>query len=270
VQFVGNKLFIGAPFNVEPWGSGTVYCRTFLGSSWTQAVHVYPEIGMEGFGVALAWSGGLLAVGAYATPTGGVQSAGAAAVYGTFGADCDQDFLCDFCDIQAGAPDVNVNGVLDSCEIVQMCLCNAPLGPCGNHSATGGCLNSNGTGAVMSWLGSTSASADDLTLVTSAMPPGKSSIMFMSASFLPAPALFFDGRRCLASPTLRWGLSSSGALGVVGYGPGLSAQSLVRFGPSGHLAPGSTWGFQTWYRDPTGPCGLLTNSSSGVKVTFTP
>jgi hypothetical protein len=56
----------------------------------------------------------------------------------------------------------------------------------------------------------------------------------------------------------------------VSYGPGLSSQSLVRFGPSGHLAPGTTWAFQTWFRDPAGPCGHLTNLSSAVRATFTP
>ncbi len=270
VRFVGNKLFIGAPFNAESSGSGTVYCRTFLGSSWTVADRVHPGAGIDAFGVALDWAGGLLAVGAYATPTGGVSGAGATVAVGTLGFDCNQNFKCDFCDIQAGAPDGNVNGVIDACEIIQFCFCPAPLGPCGNNSPTGGCLNSNGTSATMTWVGSNSVSADNLVLVTAGMPPGKSAIMFMGANPTSSPVAMGDGRRCVSPPTLRWPLSTSSVFGVAAYGPGLSTQSLQRFGPNGHLAPGSTWRFQSWYRDPTGPCGQLTNLSSGIKVTFTP
>ena len=57
---------------------------------------------------------------------------------------------------------------------------------------------------------------------------------------------------------------NSGAGGQITYGPGLVNYSVNNFPPVNWFVPGSTFGFQTWYRDPSGPCGQLTNISSAV------
>ena len=54
------------------------------------------------------------------------------------------------------------------------------------------------------------------------------------------------------------------------YGPGLSAYSIGFFPAFNWILAGSTFHFQTWYRDPTGPCGLNTNLSSAIKAVFVP
>jgi hypothetical protein len=278
VELADDALFVGAPFRDTTANIGAGVVHVFragagpLGLNWSEPTRVSSPDAThnQAFGHTLAYDAGLLICTAYGDDVAGQVDSGSAYAFGILGSDCNQNARCDFCDIQSGAPDTNTNGVVDTCEIVQFCFCTAPLGPCGNHSSSGGCLNSNGTGAAMTWACSTSAGADNLALLTSGMPAGKSSIMFMSTNFSPAPTPFFDGRKCLASPTLRWPLTMSNAFGSVSYGPNLSSQSLVRFGPSGHLAAGTTWGFQTWFRDPTGPCGDLTNLSSAVRATFTP
>ena len=38
--------------------------------------------------------------------------------------------------------------------------------------------------------------------------------------------------------------------------------------PSGAILPGSTWHFQTWYRDIAGPCGAFSNLSNALSVTW--
>ena len=83
---------------------------------------------------------------------------------------------------------------------------------------------------------------------------------------------FGDGRLCVGS----------GATGVFRLlppkpsGPGgvMTWSGLVAMTqsnpPVGQIAPGQTWYFQAWYRDPSGPCGSGFNLSNGLQVTFTP
>ncbi|MCC7012170.1 MAG: hypothetical protein IT454_06405 [Planctomycetes bacterium] len=142
--------------------------------------------------------------------------------------------------------------------------------PCGNDGQVGlGCDNSTGEGAVLVATGSASASADDLLLQTLSLPRNQSCLTFASASFT-AGAPFFDGRRCLAGPISRFTVKNSGSSGVVSHGPGLSSYSMAHFYGANQFLAGRTLGFQTWYRDPSGPCARLTNVSSGRSVTFTP
>jgi hypothetical protein len=117
--------------------------------------------------------------------------------------------------------------------------------------------------------GSTSVFGDDLVLTTVGLPAFVDTLSFMSAN-LSLPTPFFDGRKCLVGPLMRLGIQSSGASGSVTNGPGLSAHSIAHFAPSNWIQSGSTFAFQTWYRDPAGPCGKFSNLSSAVKVTFTP
>lgn len=42
------------------------------------------------------------------------------------------------------------------------------------------------------------------------------------------------------------------------------------FDAAGHLLPGTTWGFQGWYRGPPGPCWQGLDLSNGLLVTFAP
>jgi hypothetical protein len=85
---------------------------------------------------------------------------------------------------------------------------------------------------------------------------------------------FGDGLRCVgaggAGIFRYFPVQSSGPIGVLALGPGIVAHSQARFPAAGRIDPGDTWNFQTWFRDPTGPCGFAFNLSNAVAVTFSP
>jgi hypothetical protein len=117
--------------------------------------------------------------------------------------------------------------------------------------------------------GSVSLALDDLVLTTTQVPTSVSGQFFMGGDPKP-PTPFYDGLRCVQSPTFRYALGNSGGGASFTLGPGIAATAAARFGPAGTPQAFENWYFQTWYRDPTGPCGQLSNLSSVVKVTFVP
>lgn len=134
--------------------------------------------------------------------------------------------------------------------------------PCGNDDPLAGCANSTGSGAHLEVAaGSASIAADDLDLAASGVPTNVNGIVFMGSTQQSTP--FGDGIRCAGAPTVRFGIGDSGAGGMLGVtGPvGLKPASIT---------PGSTWIFQTWYRNPIGPCGNGTNLSNAVLMNFVP
>jgi hypothetical protein len=144
-------------------------------------------------------------------------------------------------------------------------------GPCNNHDDFGGCLNSTSHGGVLSAAGSASVAADELRFEARWLPANKLGIFFMGGA---TTNLFFaDGQLCVASGGMGiWRFNppqSSGAEGVLNLGPGVAGLSQL-LPPGGHVFPGQTWHFQAWFRDPTGPCGLGSNMTNAVRVTFEP
>jgi hypothetical protein len=91
--------------------------------------------------------------------------------------------------------------------------------------------------------------------------------MFMGSNAVSLP--FFDGHRCVGGPTVRWPVKNSGPGATMIYGPGLAAHAAANFSPTFQLMPGSTWRFQGWYRNNSGPCGTGANSSNSGTVVFT-
>jgi hypothetical protein len=94
--------------------------------------------------------------------------------------------------------------------------------------------------------------------------------MFMGGTQVMVP--FGDGVRSVGSGAggmYRFAIQQADILGMISRGPGLVALSQ-QFPPAGHIAPGQTWNFELWYRDPQGPCGGLTNFSNSVQVAFFP
>lgn len=156
------------------------------------------------------------------------------------------------------------------CDIELYCFCDAG-GGCANANPSGGCANSTGSGASLSHsVGSTSVAADDLVLGAAQLPPSILGIFFMGGAQANLP--FFDGRLCIApgnTGIFRYPLQPSGTTGSMALGPGIVTHSQT-FPSAGKIQPGSTWHFQTWYRDPTGPCGTGSNLTNGLKADFTP
>ncbi|MGK0482222.1 MAG: hypothetical protein ACJAQ3_002201, partial [Planctomycetota bacterium] len=188
--------------------------------------------------------------------------------------DCDGNGVEDALDIAFGAtPDLNQNGVPDSCEPpisigTPFCFCPLPDSPCGNFSNTTGCLNVAGSGAVISATGSTSVGLDNLVLTTSGMVPGTFAITFMGPGMI-SPAAIGNGLLCLSGPLYRFTPYSTGS-GTGSVGGGLAAYTVTSNPAAGHIVSGSSWNFQTFYRDIGGPCGAFFNLSSALAVTFTP
>jgi hypothetical protein len=156
-----------------------------------------------------------------------------------------------------------------TCDVETYCTCGT--GVCGNADPGAGCANSTGGGArLFQGSGTTSVAADDLVLATDGLPPNRLTLTFMGGHAANLP--FSDGRLCVSggeAGVFRYPPLSSGPFGSTQLGPGIVAGSQA-FPPDGHVEPGSTWHFQTWYRDPSGPCGSGTNLSNAARVTFRP
>jgi hypothetical protein len=154
-------------------------------------------------------------------------------------------------------------------EVTSYCTCSF-LGASGNHVSYGGCRNSTGQAAELRACGSGSAMQDDLRLECVSLPLNVPGIVVMGprADALP----YGDGILCVGpgdKGLFRFAGGNSGTQGVLTLGPGIVAYSLANFPVSGHIQPGDTWFFQTWYRDPSGPCGRGFNLSNGLQVDFT-
>jgi hypothetical protein len=188
--------------------------------------------------------------------------------------DCDGDGIEDAVAIALGiTADSNMNGIPDPCEGcpsvgIPFCFCPIAMSPCGNADPTAGCQNATGTGALLEGCGSTSVFADDLNLTTSGMNPGSFALTFMGQSLI-FPAAIGNGILCLAGPLYRFPPFPTGA-GTGSIGPGLVAYTIVSNPIAGQITAGSSWNFQTYYRDIGGPCGTPFNLSSALAVTFTP
>ena len=187
--------------------------------------------------------------------------------------DCNSNGIDDAVDIAIGNSwDINLNGIPDECELLTtgFCYCNsAAPAPCGNFYAPGGCDNSTGVGAILTASGTTSVANDNLVLNTVQMPLNRTGLMFMSLNTI-APVPFFDGLRCLSPQMFRLQVKNSGPTGSWNYGPGLVAWTVGNLAPPGWINIGQTWNFQSWFRDPIGPCGFQSNTSNAMQATFTP
>ncbi len=139
--------------------------------------------------------------------------------------------------------------------------------PCGNDDPSAGCANATGQGTYLAGVGTLSVAAGDFVLGATQAPANADCLLFMGDGAL-APAPFGNGLRCVGGNTWRWSLSNTGFSGTSIYSDltGLSQSNPVGF----QLAPGTTWHFQLWYRDPSGPCGSSFNLSNAVTATFGP
>lgn len=184
--------------------------------------------------------------------------------------DCNDNQIEDAVDIATGSSnDFNLNGIPDECEalVSPYCFC-ANVAPCGNLDPLAGCRNSTGNGARATWQGTTSVSQDDLVLRAVSVPTNVFGLVFMGSQ-QTAPTFLFDGLLCTGGTTFRFPLKSSGNAGQIVEGPGIVAHSAT-FGLAGTIQAGDTWNFQTWFRDPIGPCLLTANLSNALAVTFVP
>jgi len=141
--------------------------------------------------------------------------------------------------------------------------------PCGNFgTCRRGCENSGGTGgAKLRFSGA--LFPDSAVLTCDGTLPTALSIVLQGSSLLPGPTVFGDGARCVGGSLKR--LYVKNAVGGVVTAPAagdnsISAQSALL---GDVIAPGSTRGYQVYYRDPNltfcaAPPGNSWNVSNGV------
>ncbi|HVS17097.1 MAG TPA: hypothetical protein VMT18_00760, partial [Planctomycetota bacterium] len=140
------------------------------------------------------------------------------------------------------------------------------LGMVSGCSASVYCLgapNSVGNGASLGASGGASVGLGDFTLEAGGAPPGKLGIFVFGAQQAQTP--FGDGQLCIGGTLLR--LLPPSVVSAAG-----TASHALDFdsAPASQIAPGSTWNFQYWYRDPLGPLGNGFNLSDALSVSFCP
>ena len=123
-------------------------------------------------------------------------------------------------------------------------------------------LNSNGTQAIIHASGSLSELANDFHLMVSGGVPGQFGLFFYGSN--QTQSAFGDGFRCVANVAAR-----VFPPGIMGATDGLTA-ARVNFDGHPLIESGTTWNFQFWYRDPSGPGGNGFNLSDAIEVSFAP
>lgn len=158
---------------------------------------------------------------------------------------------------EPGAPDVLTPIVEGPCHVL----------PCLFELYCQSAPNSYSGGAQIWAYGSTSFTANDLTLITTAAVPHQFGIYYYGTEKTEIP--FGDGFRCVAGQI--WRINPPIMANVLGdvmlhvdYG-----QPPFDSGP-GAIDPGDTFTWQMWYRDPMGPGGSGFNLSNAVRITFCP
>ncbi|MCE9596111.1 MAG: PQQ-like beta-propeller repeat protein [Planctomycetes bacterium] len=142
--------------------------------------------------------------------------------------------------------------------------------PCGNDDAVGGCTNSSGFGSRLTGSGTASIGADDLRITAFSLPANKNGRFYMGGIQNQIP--FGAGQLCTGAsgyPLFRFPLSKASASGSFELA-NVASYANTQFPASGHIAAGSTWNFQGWFRDPAGPCGAAFNTTNAYSVTFLP
>ena len=139
----------------------------------------------------------------------------------------------------------------------------ATLDPCGQ--GTSYCPltpNSVGVGATIAMSGSTSVAANDLVLAAQGCPVNQYGIFFYGPAAGQVP--FGDGNRCVSGQMFRLPVIQSDGAGLASHAVDLTAPPQ----PAGQITVATTWYFQFWYRDPSGPGGNAFNLSDALELVF--
>jgi hypothetical protein len=184
--------------------------------------------------------------------------------------DCNGNTIGDVCDIaSAFSIDANGDNIPDECQQgagTPFCFGDGSGTPCpcaNNDGAGAGCANSTGNGSLLYNVGGASVGADDTMLYANRMAANKFGLVYMGTQNVSG-LTFGDGLRCVKGFTKRFPIQNSGATGSYSL-IGAAGQS------SGLITAGTTWYFQSWYRDNThGSCTSQFNLSNGLEVNFVP
>ncbi|HVS18395.1 MAG TPA: hypothetical protein VMT18_07340 [Planctomycetota bacterium] len=148
-------------------------------------------------------------------------------------------------------------------------FCSGSVCPCANNDADHSCATSKGWGTGAVFQGSTSVSADDLSITVYDLPPNVLARFYMGPGNISVP--FGDGKICVGNggySSFRFPVVSTGPDGVLKLGPGVVDYANTTFEPD-LISAGELWNFQGWFRDPAGPCGAKVNTTQAFAVSFT-
>jgi hypothetical protein len=277
VALEGDRLVVGAPRETGRTAkSGAVHVFEHDGSGWVEVARLIAPDGepWDQFGVELALDGDRLAVGAYFDDVGSKDS-GAVYVFDRgpngwgltlkqsphdpsenqfFGAALDlagsQLLVGAIGDDDSGTS----GGAAYAYELDDSVVTYCQTAP-----------NSVGDGARISSAGSVSLSQNDFHLAAEGLPPGKLGKFFYGPSSLQLP--FGNGTLCVGGTVFRLDPVLATTLGN-GF-DWLDFTELPASSGAGQIAPGSTWNFQYWYRDPDAG-GANLNLTNALRVTFCP
>jgi len=133
-----------------------------------------------------------------------------------------------------------------------------------------GAPTSTTSGAVMSQSGSLSVGDNSTTIGVTNAPASKPGLFYYGGSQIQAP--FGDGFRCVGTGgagTFRlYPILQTDGSGAVSRA--LDFTQAPSNAGAGQITGSSTWNFQFWFRDPTGPGGNGFNLSDGLSLTFCP
>ncbi|MAE29071.1 MAG: hypothetical protein CMJ87_08865 [Planctomycetes bacterium] len=118
-----------------------------------------------------------------------------------------------------------------------------------------GKLTSLGTEAVLGWYGTASLTANDFELIAACGIPNQYAMVFHGDN--RASIALFGGTLLVAPPLVRMGVVVLDANGNVSQGV-----------PVVPAMVGTSWCFQTWFRDPAHPDGTGVGLTNGVEVFF--
>lgn len=132
-----------------------------------------------------------------------------------------------------------------------------------------GSVNGAGTRAVLSAVGSTSVTPNNLSFQVTGAPPFSLGLLFYGAEAVSVPA--GNGVRCVGAGGLsifRLDYRVSSSTGAMTHPIDFGSAALST--GAGAIQAGSTWYFQNWHRDVNGPGGQGTNYSGALAVRFRP
>jgi len=251
-QFVGEKLFIGSPWQTYEWGmeDPTTGTRAMIsGSSVDTVTHVVVRLTFTSAGeTAEMW----LDPGT-SHPT---SPAGAVLLLG--------DFAWNEIRLQSGGN----NGGTTAYDFDEI-LIEKEIPSIGTSYCAAN-LNSAGTAGSISASGSIVVADNNLTLEATDLPLNQFGFFLASRTqgFVANPG-GSQGNICLGAPIARFNAAGGYSIGNSGTSGSISLlidMSNIPLTPVTSILAGETWNFQAWYRDlnPTN----TSNFTDGLSVTF--
>lgn len=255
----GNRQWTDNGVTVLPLGAGDKsFVQTVLSGSnvftfWDEA----PSFGQDVIRGARVTSGGTMDIAPFAIASTPSEKGRLTAIAGGTG-----DAILSWSDKRNDGGDIYAQNVLADGTLgvdPVTAYCFGVGCPCGNENANGGCLNSSGTGALLTAQGSSSVSSDDMQMSVVGAKATQPGVLFSGINQV-TPIPFYDGLFCTNTQSIRLGVRFCGVGGTATWGPGIAAL--------GNFNPGTVRHFQVWYRDPGGACGNGSNLSNALSVTY--